>query len=1072
MAAAQAMLDEVHEPLAGKDSDSNAYTVGSIGPHNVVMACLPKGCIGTNNAAVVASNMLASFPSIKQRLMVGIGGGAPLDSLDIRLGDVVVGDKVVQYDLGKATPGHFERTAVPTKPPPAMLAAVSKLIATHAQHPSQIPELIGEMLTKYPSMTKFRRPDTPDLLYQHYYNHEARAVSCQKCDKSMLVERSSRANSHPVIHHGTIASGNAVIKDGVTRNSLASELQAICFEMETAGLGDSFPCLPIRGICDYSDSHKNKEWQEYAAAAAAAHAKELLLDIPGSSPTVSTNSSTTRSSPASLAGSASPPKTQADKHTIKAIVDPNGPSLQEKRGWLLKSLFFDQIELRRINIKPAHSKTCEWFLDHSCFLDWQDPEKLSQHLGFLWISGKPGAGKSTIMKFILAYMEKKWAKSDDTAVIYFFFNARGVDLEKSTHGMYRSLLYQIFDQFYDLQYLLDKHGRGRSSETDYLSVSWTLETLKDLYQTVVESLAKRRLVCLIDALDECDEDQVRDMVDFFEELGEVSLEHNSQVSICFASRHYPHIEPRNSSIRLTLEDQLGHSQDIDKYVKSKLRVGKGAVAKKIERLIIEKAAGVFMWVVLVVGILNKELQGGRVTEALARLKKLPPKLSDLFKDITRRGGANQDELLMCVQWVLYAKRPLTCEELYFAIKSGLSHNTEFPDEWDPEYETMDIIRLFILDVSKGLVEVTGKDGIVQFIHESVRDFLLKDDGIEHLRPGHLDDFEAISHGRLKVCCVNYARLSHSSPWHYDHIPQMPLPGSPSSEVAFPLTLRGTLLRNYPFLEYAATNLLYHANASSVGRHHQGLLDGVDLLRWRCLYNISQRHFWTRLDPSTPLHEIYNMQNYSNLMYEPRMESEFIRYLLLEPDSNLSSEPDSDPSWEPDSDLSSQPDSDLSSQPDSDLSWEPDSDLSSEPNSDLSSELDRDLSSEPGLDLLWELNSDLLSELDRDLLSEPDSDLSSEPDSNLSSEPNSDLSSKPSRYLLLDLDRDLSSEPNSDLSWEPDSDFDSPTPYNGVRLSGNDRRHVRFGRAKGMRVPDMQGGFRGVRYPFGRRLENT
>lgn len=54
----------------------------------------------------------------------------------------------------------------------------------------------------------------------------------------------------------------------------------ICVEMEAAGLMDSFPCLVIRGICDYADSHKNKKWQPYAAATAAAYMKELLSVIP------------------------------------------------------------------------------------------------------------------------------------------------------------------------------------------------------------------------------------------------------------------------------------------------------------------------------------------------------------------------------------------------------------------------------------------------------------------------------------------------------------------------------------------------------------------------------------------------------------------------------------------------------------------------------------------------------------------------------------------------------------------------------------------------------------------------
>lgn len=82
------------------------------------------------------------------------------------------------------------------------------------------------------------------------------------------------------MHYGLVASGNQVMKHGRTRDRWARELGILCFEMEAAGLMDYFPCLVIRGICDYADSHKNKQWQEYAAATAAAYAKEILLVIP------------------------------------------------------------------------------------------------------------------------------------------------------------------------------------------------------------------------------------------------------------------------------------------------------------------------------------------------------------------------------------------------------------------------------------------------------------------------------------------------------------------------------------------------------------------------------------------------------------------------------------------------------------------------------------------------------------------------------------------------------------------------------------------------------------------------
>lgn len=291
MAAAKAMLDTVHEALPISRSDINTYALGNIAMHNIVIACLPSGHYGTNNAATVASNMRRSFPSIRIRLMVGIGGGVP-GKVDIRLGDVVVSDGVVQYDFGKTVgEGCFRRTGPLTRPALELLTATTKLRADHALNPSRIPSILSAVLERYPQMIKFsHRGPLQDRLFNRTYDHIQSMDSCEHCDTSKLVNRPARHNTDPVIHYGVIASGNQVMKHGKTRDQLAQELDVVCFEMEAAGLMDSFPCLVIRGICDYSDSHKNNQWQEYAAATAAAYAKELLSVIPANdvkrSPTV------------------------------------------------------------------------------------------------------------------------------------------------------------------------------------------------------------------------------------------------------------------------------------------------------------------------------------------------------------------------------------------------------------------------------------------------------------------------------------------------------------------------------------------------------------------------------------------------------------------------------------------------------------------------------------------------------------------------------------------------------------------------------------------------------------------
>jgi nucleoside phosphorylase len=292
-AAAKAMLDKVHAPPRHKNAkDSNNYTLGAIngpnGEHNVVIASLPSGRYGTTTAATVATQMLSSFPCIKFGLMVGIGGGIPSEDHDIRLGDIVVSQPtgafggVRQYDCGKSTPHGFEERGVLNCPPDVLLNAMSELQSNHEMMGgTSIPDILESMYKAYPAMADSRRG--PAYVYQGADNdrlfdvdciHRSDKKDCGECDSTKEAPRPERLNQDPCIHYGTIASGNKVIKDAKARDLLSNN--CLCFEMEAAGLMNQFPCLVIRGISDYCDTHKNDRWQRYASATAAAYAKELL----------------------------------------------------------------------------------------------------------------------------------------------------------------------------------------------------------------------------------------------------------------------------------------------------------------------------------------------------------------------------------------------------------------------------------------------------------------------------------------------------------------------------------------------------------------------------------------------------------------------------------------------------------------------------------------------------------------------------------------------------------------------------------------------------------------------------
>ncbi|KAF5591100.1 G-protein beta WD-40 repeat-containing protein [Fusarium pseudoanthophilum] len=290
MAAAKGMLDRVHPDLCEQDPyDHNSYTLGEIQGHYVVIACLPAKNYGSCSVATVVKDLQRTFKSIRFGLLVGIGSGAPSPQHDIRLGDVVISQPsgtlggVVQHDRGKILPqGGFQRTGYSNAPPQLLLTALARLQATHMCEDSGVPEFLAQLVAKAPQRMRDKfsyQGASNDRLYQADYHHvKCGDPTCNGCDKSHIIHRPERDDTDPYFHYGIIASASAAVKDGQTRQRLSQEYGAMCFDTEAAGLYD-FPCLIIRGIHDYADSHTTDLWQEYAAATAAAFAKELLLFV-------------------------------------------------------------------------------------------------------------------------------------------------------------------------------------------------------------------------------------------------------------------------------------------------------------------------------------------------------------------------------------------------------------------------------------------------------------------------------------------------------------------------------------------------------------------------------------------------------------------------------------------------------------------------------------------------------------------------------------------------------------------------------------------------------------------------
>ncbi|KIX10312.1 uncharacterized protein Z518_01394 [Rhinocladiella mackenziei CBS 650.93] len=284
MSAVRYMLDDEHARLPSKAGDSNRYIFGEMSGHNVVIGFLPEGSQGIGTAATVATDMRRTFPTCRLRLLVGIGGGVPSHTNDVRLGDVVVGmpsgthGGVVQYDLVKETITGFEQKGSLDAPPKSWRDAVVEMKSDHRVKKNRISEFLSEMVHRYPQLSTYRPPASEkDILFLPDNVHVSGQMTCKECDKGRVVERTTRHSDSPTIFYGLIASGNRVMENAKTRDRVSNDAGGVlCFEMEAAGLVNDFQCIVVRGIADYADSHKNDDWRAYGAAVAAGCAKELL----------------------------------------------------------------------------------------------------------------------------------------------------------------------------------------------------------------------------------------------------------------------------------------------------------------------------------------------------------------------------------------------------------------------------------------------------------------------------------------------------------------------------------------------------------------------------------------------------------------------------------------------------------------------------------------------------------------------------------------------------------------------------------------------------------------------------
>ena len=289
--AALLMLD-VHHPgkFVVHRGDDYIYKAGEINGHNVVIATFPADHeYGIGSAAALASQVKKSFPNLWFGLLVGVAAGLPnLDKtppLDIRLGDVLVGvgdgksAGLVSYGLGKQTKDGFEliRHGYQAKTEAIVRSAISSLELEDFQlslqkQPHAFLEYYEEIKESDQEGTFADPGQGMDKLHRTIHDSSGPIIE--------LVERAERpVGTRTRVWYGSIGSGDKLMRDAKMRDELRDKHNIIGLEMEAAGIENTIPVGVIRGVCDYGDDHKDKDWQPYAAAMAAAYAKAILYQI-------------------------------------------------------------------------------------------------------------------------------------------------------------------------------------------------------------------------------------------------------------------------------------------------------------------------------------------------------------------------------------------------------------------------------------------------------------------------------------------------------------------------------------------------------------------------------------------------------------------------------------------------------------------------------------------------------------------------------------------------------------------------------------------------------------------------
>jgi hypothetical protein len=497
-------------------------------------------------------------------------------------------------------------------------------------------------------------------------------------------------------------------------------------------------------------------------------------------------------------------------------------------------------------IKDPSEGTCEWLFENPKFKKW-----VSQGRGIICIKGNPGAGKSTLMKYAQAKKLPAKASFD----ISFFFLDRGTENQKTSLGLFRSLLHQLLAQFPQALSDLAEAFKHKRSQMNVLEgkLSWNEQELRDFFGSCLAKILEQSAVRMfIDALDECGEDEARDLFKHFKRWDSKYASSHQGLSICFSCRHFPVVVPAGTCPEVLVEDE--NRQDIRKYIDEELSwtvqdldLEDQEMLEDLRKRIESNSNGVFQWVALVVPkIFWMHETGKSPRQLLQTLEETPQELDNLYEKILQ-GLSSKEDSLKLFQWICFSRKPLSIPELRCAMNVDANHDYRSYEQWRalPKFiETDKQMEKQIRSLSGGLAELKAHVGMsdedsaddnddrkenqfVQFVHQSVKDFLISK-GFCHFTNSELQKPNSSStdiaigraHFELSRSCVRYISMK-----------EILLSPSKARELA----------REFCLLRYATTNWISHAEAAEKEQMTQ-----ADLLQTFQWPSTPILHYWIDL----------------------------------------------------------------------------------------------------------------------------------------------------------------------------------------------------------------------------------